>query len=93
MHAARADALRNVILEVLACGAPVVATAVGGIAEQVQDGVSGFLTAPGDSEAIAARIQQLLADQGLSSRFSANAAKTAGQRFDLEDHADISCVV
>jgi len=32
-----------VITEALACGTPVVATAVGGIPEQVEDGVTGFL--------------------------------------------------
>jgi len=40
IHAARADTFPNTVLEALACGAPVVATAVGGIPEQVK-GVHG----------------------------------------------------
>jgi len=88
IHAARADTFPNVILEALACGTPVVATAVGGIPEQIDDGVTGFLTPPGDAEAMATRVQQLLVDEALRSGFSANAAKTARQRFDLEHQAD-----
>ena len=88
LHAARADTFPNVILEALACGTSVVATAVGGIPEQVDDGVTGFLTPPGDAEAMATRIQQLLVDEALRSGFSANAAKTARQRFDLECQVD-----
>ncbi len=88
LHAARADTFPNTVLEALACGTPVVATAVGGIPEQVDDGVTGFLVRPGDAEAMAARIQRLLTDEALGSRFSANAAETARQRFDLDHQAD-----
>jgi len=88
IHAARADTFPNTVLEALACGTLVVATAVGGIPEQIDDGVTGFLTPPGDAEAMATRVQQLLVDEALRSGFSANAAKTARQRFDLEHQAD-----
>ena len=76
------------MLEALACGTPVVATAVGGIPEQIEDGVTGFLTPKGDSKTMAVRIQQLLDDEALGSRLSTSAAKTARQRFDLEHQAD-----
>jgi len=36
---------------------------VGGIPEQVRDGITGFLTPPGDAEAMAARIVQLIEDE------------------------------
>jgi glycosyltransferase involved in cell wall biosynthesis len=45
LHAARADTFPNAVLEALSCGIPVIATAVGGIPEQVKGwGGAGFLT-------------------------------------------------
>ena len=46
----------------MACGTPVVATAVGGIPEQIEDGKTGFLVPAGDAVAMAARIEQVLKD-------------------------------
>ena len=83
IHAARADTFPNTILEALACGTPVVATAVGGIPEQVEDGQTGFLTPPGNAEAMATRILQLLEDDNLRYAFSCQAADTARRRFNL----------
>ncbi|MFZ4699219.1 MAG: glycosyltransferase, partial [Candidatus Methylumidiphilus sp.] len=62
------EGLPNVVLESLAAGVPVVATAVGGVPEVVQDGVSGYLVPPGDSDALAERILRVLriADGGRS---------------------------
>ena len=50
------------ILESLACGTPVVATAVGSVAETVLQGQTGHLVASGDVDAMAAAIDKLLAD-------------------------------
>lgn len=49
-------------LEAMACGAPVVATRVGGIPEVVEDGVTGLLELPGSVEAMARRAIDLLRD-------------------------------
>lgn len=83
IHAARADTFPNTVLEALACGTPVVATAVGGIPEQVDDGQTGFLIPPGNAEAMATRITQLLEDDNLRYAFSCQAADTARRRFNL----------
>jgi len=88
LHAARADTFPNVILEALACGTPVVATAVGGIPEQVDNGVTGFLVPRGDSEVMAACVQRLMADDTLRRSFAAKAAEAARQRFDLNRQVD-----
>ena len=84
VHAARADTFPNVVLEALACGTPVVATAVGGIPEQVEDGVTGFLMPPGDAEAMADAVVALLTDEALQERLGENAAEDARKRFDLD---------
>jgi len=62
------EGLPNVVLESLAAGVPVVATAVGGVPEVVQDGISGYLVSPGDPDALAERILRVLhsADCGCS---------------------------
>lgn len=88
VHAARADTFPNVVLEALASGTPVVATAVGGIPEQVDDGRTGFLVPMGDASALAARVIQLLADEGLRRALGRNAALDARARFDLRRQAN-----
>ena len=48
------------ILEAMAAEKPVVATRVGSVPETVLDGVTGYLTDPGDAEQIADRVTELL---------------------------------
>jgi glycosyltransferase involved in cell wall biosynthesis len=68
------EGLPNVVLESFAAGVPVVATAVGGTPEVVEDGASGHLVPPGDPDAMAERIldaltcQDRLRDMGLHGR-------------------------
>jgi len=83
LHAARAEAFGKTVTEAMACGTPVIATAVGGIPDQVIDGRVGFLTAPGSGAEMAARLQELLADAGLRLRLGTEAAER-GRHFGLE---------
>ena len=53
-------------LEAMAAGKAVIASRVGGLAEVVLDGVTGFLVAPGDAEGLANAIAKLAADRSLS---------------------------
>ncbi len=69
-------------LEAMACGVPPVATRVGGVSELVTDGVDGYLEAAGDTEAQAARVSELLEDNGLHRKMSEAARQTALSRFD-----------
>ncbi len=59
VHPALFDALPTAILEAMAAGVPVVASATGGIPEIVTDGVDGLLVPPGDAQGLAAAILRL----------------------------------
>jgi glycosyltransferase involved in cell wall biosynthesis len=54
------EGLPNVVLEAFAASVPVVATAVGGTPEVIDEGVSGHLVEPGDPVSLAARMLQVL---------------------------------
>lgn len=56
VHAARQEPLGRVLIEAAALGAPCVATAVGGTAEIIDDGVSGWLVPPNEAVALADKI-------------------------------------
>ena len=86
--AARADTFPNTVLEALACGKPVVATEVGGIPEQVEDGMTGFLVPPGDAEGMAEAVITLLTDDALRIQLGHNAAEDAQRRFGLSRQVD-----
>jgi N-acetyl-alpha-D-glucosaminyl L-malate synthase BshA len=68
-------------LEAMACGVVPVATRAGGVPELVTHGVDGFLEAPGDVEAQAARVVELLLGDGLRRRMARAARLTAEDRF------------
>ena len=49
-------------VEAMASGLPIIATSVGGIPEQVEDGVNGLMVPPGDSAAIVTAVKAMIAD-------------------------------
>lgn len=84
LHAAKADNFPTTILESLACGTPVIATAVGGITEQIIDGKTGFLVPAGDAPAMAERLVNLAQSPDLLHSFGMAASRDAANRFSLE---------
>lgn len=84
LHAAKADTFPTVIIEALACGTPVVATAIGGIPEQILDGVTGFLVPAGDAPALAERLSQLAQFPEQVRVMGLAASRDAVDRFSLE---------
>ena len=57
------EGMSNVVLEAMASGLPVVGTRTGGLREQIEDGVTGVLAAPGDSDGLANALVTLLRDE------------------------------
>lgn len=74
----------TVLGEAMAVGTPVVATRVGGLAEVVDDGVTGLLVPPSDPAALADAIVRVLAARAEMGA----AARTAAQRFGADAYAD-----
>jgi ubiquinone/menaquinone biosynthesis C-methylase UbiE len=62
------EGLPLVVLEAMAQGKPVVASAVGGTPELVVDGETGLLVPPGDADALARALARVLADPALAAR-------------------------
>ena len=104
LHAANADTFPTTILEALSTGRPVVATAVGGIDEQVrslggapgawtgaaaaESAATGVLVEAHDAAGMAAAAIALLRDDALRERLGRNAAEDAAARFDVERQLD-----
>ncbi|MHA1279546.1 MAG: glycosyltransferase [Candidatus Helarchaeota archaeon] len=88
IHAARSDNFPNVILEAMSCGTPVIATNVGGIAEQIVHGKTGWLVPPQDYEAMSDMILRMITNVDKQKQMAIDAANTAKKRFSLEEMAE-----
>ena len=64
----------HTVVEALAVGTPVIATAVGGVPELVRDGENGLLVPVGDRDALAAAVRRVIGEPGLRERLTAAAA-------------------
>jgi glycosyltransferase involved in cell wall biosynthesis len=104
LHAAKADNLPTTILEALATGLPVVATAIGGIPEEVRslagaagawpgaavgpDAATGVLVGAADAQGMGSAAASLLGDDALRRRLGRNAVADAAARFDIDRQVD-----
>ena len=84
----RKEAFGLALLEAMACGAPVLAAAVGGIPELIADGENGLLFSLDNLEGAAAKAVALLTDVEAYKRVSAAAVTTAKNRFAMNDILD-----
>ena len=82
------EGVPTALLEGMAAGRPVVATRVGHVSSIVEDGVEGFLVAPGDVKALADRIARLLIDSKLAASMG-KAARTRAAAHDVRVIAQV----
>jgi glycosyltransferase involved in cell wall biosynthesis len=75
------DSLPLVIMEAMASGLPVVTTSVGAIVEEVENGVTGFLTPPEDHQALAEATLRLVRNSELRLQMGAAAKRRADRLF------------
>jgi glycosyltransferase involved in cell wall biosynthesis len=80
----RSEGMSNAVLEYMAAGRPIVATAVGGNVELIDDGETGLLVPPDDSRAFASAIVRVLKDRALAARLGAAARRRAIERHSRE---------
>jgi glycosyltransferase involved in cell wall biosynthesis len=78
-----AEGLSNSILEAMAAGVPVVATAVGGNTELIEDGVTGLLVPPRDAGALAAAVARVLEDREQARAMAQRARRRVLECFSL----------
>jgi len=83
----RQEAFGRILIEAMAAGVPVVASAVGGIPEVCVDGVTGLLVPPEDPDALAVAIALTLTDQAATAARVTAATADVHARFALTAHA------
>lgn len=86
VHTSRGEPFGMVVIEAMALGKPVVASAEGGPTEVIEPGVEGLLTPYGDAPALAAAVLRLLGDEQLRAAV-AQAAWRRAQDFAVERFA------
>ena len=87
------EGISNTILEALASGLPVIATAVGGNLELVEDGVNGMLVKPGDPEDMAQALLKYLREPARIAEEGGQARRHAEQRFGIPAMAEAYAAV
>jgi glycosyltransferase involved in cell wall biosynthesis len=77
------EGLPVAVLESMALGVPVVATAVGGVPEAVRDGLEGLLAPVGGIELLAGHVERLAGDPELRRRLGESAARRVAEKFHI----------
>jgi len=82
------EGMSNVLLEAMACGLPVVATAVGGSCDMIQNRINGILVPPCDPSALCDAMLELLGNDTLAKKLANEARKTVEERYSLAHITD-----
>ena len=84
LPSAQPEPFGGVVMEAMAMGLPVIATAIGGSIEQVGEGVTGFLVPPADAAALADKLQVLIEQPALRARLGEAGPRRIAQSFFIE---------
>jgi glycosyltransferase involved in cell wall biosynthesis len=83
LPSAQPEPFGGVVMEAMCMNRPVIATNIGGSTEQVANGESGFLVPPGDPAALAEKLELLLRDEALRTKFGAAGRRRIDERFTI----------
>ncbi len=75
------------VLESMACGKPIIASNIGGLPEQIEDGKTGFLFEPNNSKELMQKMLLLMQNAPLRSAMGKAAREKVEKEFSLEQHA------
>jgi glycosyltransferase involved in cell wall biosynthesis len=84
MHPAHYEGLPTAVLEAMACGVPVVATAVSGIPDVIENNVNGILVPPHAPDKLADRITRIIQNQDFGKQLGKNARETIINHYSCE---------
>ncbi|MBI3548017.1 MAG: glycosyltransferase family 4 protein [Elusimicrobia bacterium] len=79
------EGLPRALVEAMKSGLPSVCFATDGVRDLVRDGENGFLVSAGDEAAMAAKVVRLLKDAALAKAIGAEASKSVGREFDIDE--------
>jgi glycosyltransferase involved in cell wall biosynthesis len=92
VHPSRRDGVPRVLVEAMAAGRPVIASAIGGIPTIVEHGETGFLIPPEDPKALAESLLLLYGNSELCRSIGRRARAYACASFDIREHVRRLCV-
>jgi glycosyltransferase involved in cell wall biosynthesis len=84
LNTSLSEGLSNSILEAMAAGVPVVATAIGGTTELIEPEHTGLLFSPGNLDEAEQQLERLLCDRQLRTALGSNAQQIVRERYSVE---------
>ena len=86
--ASRKESFGLVLLEAMAMGVPLIATAAGGVPEIVKNGENGLLIPPEEPDALARALKRLIGDPNLCNKLSKGGQNAVAGKFSLDKHLE-----
>lgn len=84
--AGKMEGIPVALMEAMACGIPVVATALSGVPELVQPGVTGYLVPPGDAQSLANALREIYQDMDTAQQIARRGREKVLREFDLRQN-------